>query len=142
MKAIENMSLFQRGDYHRRFFKLEFGQAECFFYENHNSSKVHKRHRQTDIIQCFALEDDEINAKVEEREEKRSSSFMKRKLRNQSKRCSWNFAFTLTFIDKEYELYAATRTDRDHWVKILNTIAEINREGIKNEGCNVLEYLR
>ena len=43
------------------------------------------------------------------------------------KRCSWNFAFKLQFEEKEYELYAATRSDRDQWVKILGTVAEMNR---------------
>lgn len=43
-------------------------------------------------------------------------------------------------MDKEYELYAATRKDREQWVKVLGTIAEMNRQGIELE--NPFEYIK
>ena len=58
-----------------------------------------------------------------------------------SKQCSWNFAFILTFRDKAYELYAPTRADRDHWVKILKTIAEMNTK-LRLDTRNPIEYLK
>ena len=54
-----------------------------------------------------------MKEKVDEREEKRSRSFFRRVLHKEMKQCSWNFAFRLAFTDKEYELYAPTRKDRE-----------------------------
>ena len=52
------------------------------------------------------------------------------------------FPFMMRFTDKEYELYAPTRADRDQWVKILSTIAEMNTQGINIEFTNPFDYLR
>ena len=70
---------------------------------------------------------EELKQKLDDREGKRSKSFFRRVMHEEIKRCSWNFAFKLQFEEKEYELYAATRSDRDQWVKILGTVAEMNR---------------
>lgn len=56
--------------------------------------------------------------------------------------CQWNFPFHLAFADKEYELYAPTRTDRDEWIHILSTLAEMNRQGVKLESMSPFDYIR
>ena len=55
-------------------------------------------------------------------------------------RCSWNFGFKLIFADKQYELYAATKKDRDQWIKVLGTLAEMNRQNVQLE--NPFDYLK
>jgi hypothetical protein len=56
-------------------------------------------------------------------------------------RCSWNFPFKLTFTDKEYELYAPSRSDREKWIHILGTIAEMNNRGVKLESMTPFDYI-
>ena len=79
------------------------------------------------------LNEEEVKEKIDEREEKRSRSFFRRVMHKEMQHCSWNFAFKLGFVDKEYELYAPTRKDREQWVKVLGTLAEMNRQGIELE---------
>lgn len=88
------------------------------------------------------LEDAEITEKLMQREENRSKSFLRKYMKKEITRCNWNFPFTVTFEDKEYELYAPTRADREQWVHILSTIAEMNLEGIKLESMTPFDYLR
>ena len=57
-------------------------------------------------------------------------------------KCKWNFSFSLSFDDKKYELYAPTRADRDQWVKMLNTIAEMNRQSVKLESMTPFDFER
>lgn len=78
-------------------------------------------------MSCEVIDDKELKEKIDEKEDKRSSSFFRRKLVSSVMRCAWNFPFKLSFRDKEYEMYAPTRGDRDQWVKVLGTIAEMNR---------------
>ena len=52
---------------------------------------------------------------------------MRRRMTSEIGSCQWNFPFLMAFEDKEYELYAPTRNDREQWVHILSTIAEMNR---------------
>ena len=56
--------------------------------------------------------------------------------------CQWNFPFLLVFADKEYELYAPTRADRDEWVQKLSTFGEMNRQGVKLESMTPFDYIR
>ena len=60
MKAIENASVFHSGEYHKRYFKLEFGQAECHFYESHKKSKQYKSHKQAAIVSCTNMEESAV----------------------------------------------------------------------------------
>jgi len=39
-------------------------------------------------------------------------------------------------------LYAANRQDRDQWVRILQAIADMNREGLNLETTDPLSFLR
>ena len=48
----------------------------------------------------------------------------------------------LRFPDKEYELYSPTRNDREQWVHLLSTIAQMNREGVKSEVLTPFQWLR
>ena len=70
---------------------------------------------------------------------------------NSAKRCKWNFAFTLKFKDeadgkdgatKGYELYSPTRIDRAQWVKILSTIAEMNRQNVCIDQITPFDYIQ
>jgi len=56
-------------------------------------------------------------------------------------RCSWNFPFKLIFKEKEYELYAPSRGDREKWIYILGTIAEMNNQGVKLESMTPFDYI-
>ena len=60
MKAIEQISVFHGKAYHERFFKLEFGQLKCRFFESESKvgDKTHRSHKQADLISCEVLEDD------------------------------------------------------------------------------------
>ena len=69
------------------------------------------------------MDDEEVNELVEGREKKRSSSFIRRAFKSSAKRCKWNFGFVLVFTDRQYELYSATRNDREQWVRVLSAIA-------------------
>ena len=55
--------------------------------------------------------------------------------------CKWNFGFSLEFPEKTYELYAPTRKEREKWVEVLSTIAEMNSKSIKLDTMSPLEYL-
>ena len=61
---------------------------------------------------------------------------------NEIKSCPWNFSFLLVFKDKEYELYAPTRADREQWIHVLKTIAKMNKLGVKSEHFTPFEWLR
>ena len=71
----------------------------------------------SELIRCRELDDNDIEAKVEQRGNKRSRSVLAKFAHGKSQRCKWNFGFTLTFTQKQFELYSPTRTDRDSWVK-------------------------
>ena len=45
MKAVENVSFFNKDKYHKRFFKLEFGDFDCHFYESQQKDKAYRSHR-------------------------------------------------------------------------------------------------
>ena len=92
---------------------LEFGQPYCYFYESKSKESFHKAHRQTFLRAARILEDAEITEKLMQREENRSKSFIRKFMKSEITRCNWNFPFTVTFDDKEYELYAPTRADRE-----------------------------
>lgn len=144
-KAIENKSLFHQTDYHKKYLKLDFASEYCHFFEELGSAIPSRSHLQSDIKSCEVLADEEIEQKVTEREQKRSASLLRRFVSNSAQRCKWNFGFILEFRvnessrlkskandsfaspRKEYELYAPTRKDREQWVKIFSTIAEMNR---------------
>ena len=101
MKAIQNISLFHDDMYHKRFFVLEFGQPYCYIYKSEKDTKSHQCHKQVSIISASVIQDDEIQANLEEREQKRSRSFLRRKMQNEVKQCQWNFPFKLTFTSEE-----------------------------------------
>ena len=142
MKAVENLNFFHKDKYHKRFLRLEFGREHCNFFESEKKSKPQRSHKISDLISCSIINEEEVKEKLEEREGKRSQSFFRRVMHDEIKRCSWNFAFSLAFHDKEYELYAATRNDREQWIKILGTIAEMNRQGVDLTDTNPLEYIK
>ena len=48
--------------------------------------------------------------------------------------------FNLEMADRNMELYAPTRQDRDAWVRVLNLIIEMNREGITTESMSPFVY--
>ena len=56
--------------------------------------------------------------------------------------CKWNFGFSLQFPEKTYELYAPTRKEREKWVEVLSTIAEMNAKSINLNSLSPFEYLR
>ena len=58
------------------------------------------------------------------------------------KMCKWNFGFALEFPEKTYELYAPTRKDRQKWVEILSTIAEMNKESYKLNSMSIFDYMK
>ena len=111
-KAIENLGLFHKSEYHRKYFMLEFGQPYCYYYKSKKDSAHQKSYFQSDIISCAIMDESEVSEKLQERERKRSKSFLRGK-NQELKRCSWNFPFKLAFKDREYELYAPTRADRE-----------------------------
>ena len=142
MKAIEKLSVVHSAKYHKRFFMLEFGEPYCYWYEGPGSEISHNSHKQTDIIGCRILDDREVNDRMAERENKRSKSMLRRVLQDSVKKCAWNFAFILSFTDKEYELYAPTRSDRDQWIHVLQTIAEMNKTMIKTDFTSPFEWIK
>ena len=54
--------------------------------------------------------------------------------------CQWNYMFVLEMADRNMELYAPTRQDRDAWVRVLSLIIEMNREGITTEEMSPFVY--
>lgn len=54
---------------------------------------------------------------------------MRKYCHNESQACRWNFGFKLVFREKTYELYAPTRSDRDQWVRTLQSLAEMKNSG-------------
>ena len=55
--------------------------------------------------------------------------------------CKWNFGFSLEFPEKTYELYAPTRKEREKWVEVLSTIADMNSKSISLDAMSPLEFL-
>ena len=86
------------------------------------------------------MERAEVQAKVDERERRRSASFIRRR-QEPERHCGWNFAFSLEFSDRTYELYAPTRADRDEWVRILGAVAEMNKTGVDVSGVSPHDFL-
>ena len=64
MKAIENLSLFHKEQYHKRYFMLEFGQPYCYFYEHKDKTSSHRSHLQLNLIGCSILEDKVVESRV------------------------------------------------------------------------------
>ena len=56
--------------------------------------------------------------------------------------CKWNFGFSLEFPEKTYELYAPNRKEREKWVEVLGTIAEMNAKSIELETMSPFEYMQ
>lgn len=112
------------------------------FFESDSKSKPQRIHKAQNLVSCHAIEEEEVKEKIEEREGKRSRSFFRIVRKSEAKRCSWNFAFVLKFDEKKYELYAATRADRDIWVKILGTIAIMNAHGVQLTEMTPHEYIK
>ena len=136
--------MWHRTDFHQRYFKVEFGSPFCFFFEHKEMLQWHKSHRQSDIRACKALSEAEIQERVEEKKPffKRSNSrSLLRKLVNVTY-CKWNFGFVLEFAEREYELYAPTRKERDKWVEVLGAVAEMNLKSIGLNTMSPLEYLK
>ena len=125
MKAVENLGFFNSDQYHKRYFVIEFGQPQCHLYEQKNEKTALRSHNQIDIIHAKSLNDAELDEKLRVRGVKRNKGLFKR---GTIARCSWNFPFTVTFNEKEYELYAPNKQERDQWVNILGAIAEMNKK--------------
>ena len=115
MKAIQNVGFFNAGEYNKRYIQLQFGaQGEVQFYEGVPEKNVaYISHNFSELVRCRELDENDIKAKVEERKAKRSKSVFSKIAHGKIKQCSWNFGFILTFKQKQYELYAPTRSDRD-----------------------------
>ena len=47
--------------------------------------------------------------------------------------CAWNFNFILELSDRNMELFAPTRQDREKWVMIFNLIIEMNEKLISTK---------
>ena len=142
MKAIENVGIFNGGGYHTRFLKLEFSQPLCFFYEEKDDDRCQRSHKLVDLFDCHVIDDVDIWQRIAQRDEKRSSSWLRRQLTSTIQRCPWNFPFILSFKEKEYELYAASRADRDKIVQVLAAIGQMNAQGIEaNKHLTPMEWL-
>jgi hypothetical protein len=127
MKRIEKKSMWHIDtDFHQRFLKVEFGNPFCYFYQKITDQAWQKAHNQSDIKSCKALTDEDITKKIEEKNRQRSQSILKRMSTSETRRCMWNFGFSLELVERTYELYAPTRKERDKWVLVLGAIAEMN----------------
>lgn len=56
------------------------------------------------------------------------------------KDCSWLFEFTIVTTERQYELHAPTRDDRDHWIKIFKIIVKMNKKGLNTRDTNPLKF--
>ena len=97
MKAIENLGIFNGKAYHKRYLKIEFGQPHIQFFQKKSDRDHHKLLLQEDLITCEVLNEEAIVTRIKEGSVKRSSSFLSRLMKDEIKRCSWNFAFNLVF---------------------------------------------
>ena len=48
--------------------------------------------------------------------------------------------FVLEMVDRNMELYAPTRQDRDGWLRVLNLIIEMNQGDISTETMSPFVY--
>ena len=74
MKAIKKVSLFHKKDYHKRYFKFIFGEEYIKYFDSEKMDlkKLAAAHKRKNLLSCRALEEDEIEAKITERESRRS----------------------------------------------------------------------
>ena len=142
MKAVENIGFFNSDIYHKRFFIMNYGQPFCYFYEKKTDNHHHKSHLQSELLSCDILHNEVIHQRLQEREDQRKKSILRKVMKDKIKTCQWNFAFQITFKDKTYELYAPTRKDREQWVEAFQTIAEMNKKGIKLQTMKPFDYVR
>ena len=146
-KAIEKVSFWNHEQpYHERGFALDFGQEHCYFYlYAANDPSPYRMHKQSDLVKCVVLDEELVELQYEERENKRSRSFLGRHLSSKTERCNWTFAWQLVFHGtngRAYELYSPTRQERDQWVKVLGAIAEINQSGLNLQYVNPLNFIK
>ena len=132
MKAIENLGLFNANEYNKRYIEISIGKKGGqlkFFEGSPENDYPYQTLKLSELVRCRELDAQEVDAKVDERNNKRSRSMLSRLAHGRCKKCEWDFGFILTFRSKQFELYSPTRLDRDSWVKVLSTIAEANSAG-------------
>ena len=87
--------MWNRKDFHQRFFKLDFGHPFCYFYKTSSDQNWHKSHKQSELLKCEILTDEEIQERIEERKREKSKSLLRRMSTSKVTHCKWNFGFTL-----------------------------------------------
>lgn len=65
---------------------------------------------------------------------------MSRLINGPSNECPWMFPFTLVTSSRTYELSAAIRSDREHWLRIFKIIIEMNKVGLSTKDVNPLVF--
>ena len=101
---------------------------------NKDRSKKGKEVSLTQILNCSEIESKESN------EQKRSRSVFEKF--GPDKECPWMFGLRIETKQRMYELYAPTRKDLNHWIRIFNLIIEMNRLGILKRQYTPLMYER
>ena len=98
---------------------MNFDDPIIYLFKN-GGKKPYRTHRKVDIVSCEKLGSEDKRDLVSEREVRRSKSFLRNLIRDESRPCDWDWGFILKFKEKEYELYSPTRGDQAYWIKFMS----------------------
>ena len=135
-KRINDAKFYHSSNYHNKFFDLDFKNQNIAVSNSiEDKKKVDKYITFAEIRACEEIQKDgDLNQSTaqgctdEPQKRSRSLSGMFRKA---NKDCGWMYGFRLITFSRQYELYAPTRQDLQHWVKIFNLIVQMYQKGLR-----------
>lgn len=132
MKQIENVKWYHTSNFHQKHFTINF-----------TGSTLQIRDKETDnefkfINLCVIRSCNVIEREFEtDYPGKRSQSVT---TKSKGSKCPWLFEFRLETTDRSFNLFAPTRLDRDHWVKIFSILVDMNKASVSTKEINPFEF--
>ena len=142
MKVINNKGALHSQSYHMRTYKFAFEFDTLLQFDNRQAVNPTKSYKLSEIRSCTIIDEQEVQERVKSRERSRSKSLLKRMTTSKEKLCPWNFGFDLEFVELTLELYSPTRDERLRWIKLFETIAEMNKKMISTRDQNPFKYMK
>ena len=141
MKRIENRKIYHNSNFHKRFFDIKFERELILIRCNADDDDVHKKIMLKSIVGCNVHNEGEVYNSNSSRNLPRSRSLLTRLGRKgDDEVCQWNYNFVLETIERNMELYAPTRKDRDNWVRMFKLIIDMNKQQIGTSTMSPFVY--
>ena len=142
MKRIENRKIYHTSNFHKRYFDFRFDQGLIFVKKSASDDSIHKEIATCSIRSCVINNEGNEALDAKSSSLTRGGSLLAKFRKEDSELCPWNFSFILELNDRNMELFAPTRIDRDKWYQIFRTIAEMNNDIVSTIQVNPFEYHR